>query len=109
MKQCHIDVYNIVKIQYSDITLDGNYYQKAKKKKAFPKPISALKHKFHWQQPSEMKVSHLRTTTMFKTGIFSRRVCFKTVRPTPTPKYMLQQESHKDKLETSGKMPTRKS
>ena len=31
----------------------------------------------------------------------------KIVRPAPTPEYMLQQESHKGRLETSGKMPAR--
>jgi hypothetical protein len=31
----------------------------------------------------------------------------KTVCPAPPPEYMLQQESHKGKLETSGKMPAR--
>jgi hypothetical protein len=34
-------------------------------------------------------------------------VCFKIVRPAPPPEYMPQQESHKGRLETSGKMPAR--
>lgn len=34
-------------------------------------------------------------------------VCLKIVRPAPPPEYMLQQESHKGRLETSGKMPAR--